>query len=288
VTPSSKFKQDAVIGMAILVVALSLWRLHSRPRLFGKLGSWAETNIFGATTLSLIPGAGGSAAGGEETEPGTNPVAIHPDLVRTNPPITPSNPAPDSTPEVSSNSPLITGPAQTKSRATNAEVVYFAMDDGPSETDTERMARRLREEHAKGGDIQISLSWHNYNDLDLHCAEPGGEEIFYSHTNSITGGELDIDQNYKTPYLLSPVENIFWPAGSRAKKGWYEISVVHYAQHQSPDPTAFLVRVIAQGKTNFIGSRISDNGARKKMPVARLFYDPANPGAAQCQRRAPQ
>src|SRR5580693_319321 len=61
--------KDAVIGMAILVVILALWRLHSRPRTFGQLGVWAQTNIFGATTLSLIPGPGQGGSEGQTLAP---------------------------------------------------------------------------------------------------------------------------------------------------------------------------------------------------------------------------
>ncbi|HTA30211.1 MAG TPA: hypothetical protein VK731_06985, partial [Candidatus Cybelea sp.] len=61
--------KDAVIGMALLVVILALWRLHSRPRTFGALGVWAQTNIFGATTLSLIPGPGQGESEGQALAP---------------------------------------------------------------------------------------------------------------------------------------------------------------------------------------------------------------------------
>src|SRR5277367_5662854 len=80
-TRSPRYMQDAVIGMAILVVVLALWRLHSHPKMFGGLGPWAATNIFGASTLSLIPGAG---QGGGEGQPPLEPLM---------PPITSSNQA---------------------------------------------------------------------------------------------------------------------------------------------------------------------------------------------------
>ena len=48
--------QDAVIAMAIIVVVLALWRLHSHPTQLGSIGPWAATNVFGSVTLSLLPG----------------------------------------------------------------------------------------------------------------------------------------------------------------------------------------------------------------------------------------
>src|SRR5262245_4816214 len=38
---------------------------------------------------------------------------------------------------------------------------------------------RLKAAGAKTGDVQISLIWFNTNDLDLHCVDPSGFEIFY-------------------------------------------------------------------------------------------------------------
>ena len=96
-------------------------------------------------------------------------------------------------------------------------------------SDAATIERRLGEVSAKGGDIQISLSWNNFNDLDLHCIDPTGEEIWFSHPRSTrTGGELDVDQNAHPPYTTTPVENIYWPAGG-APPGLYKIFVVYYA-----------------------------------------------------------
>jgi hypothetical protein len=141
--------------------------------------------------------------------------------------------------------------------------------------------RRLGEVSAKGGDIQISLSWHNYNDLDLHCIDPAGVEIFFGNPRSSrTGGDLDIDQNAHLPYNMSPVENIYWPFGG-APSGLYRISVVYYAPHSETDATAFLVRTVVQGRTNYFRSTIIFTGMREKKSVCNLRYDPANPNPAE-------
>jgi hypothetical protein len=282
--------QDAVIGMAILVVVLALWRLHSRPRFFGGIGPWAETNIFGASTLSLIPRAGQdggenqpllplTASGASSNQAGSG----------TNPPAAPAPPAPGMTGYSSSNGPISTNLMSTNFLNTNGPVTVIAV--APSDLvetppgvassvnvpEAASMERRLGEVNAKGGDIQISLSWRNYNDLDLHCIDPGGEEIFFSNRKSTrTGGELDIDQNAHEPYNTSPVENIYWPSGG-APPGLYQIFVVYYAQHGSADPTAFIVRTVIQGKTNYFRSAISYTGAQERKLICNLRYDPANP-----------
>jgi len=143
------------------------------------------------------------------------------------------------------------------------------------------LERRLGEVSARGGDIQISLSWHNYNDLDLHCLDPGGEEIFFAHRRSLrSGGELDIDQNASPPYNMAPVENIYWPIGA-APSGLYQISVVYYAPHSGTDATAFMVRTVVRGQTNYFSSTISYTGLRERKLICNLRYDPANPNPAQ-------
>ena len=55
--PSTRYKQTAVIVMAIVLVIVVLWRLHTHPKQFGGIGSFVNTNILGPATLSLISGS---------------------------------------------------------------------------------------------------------------------------------------------------------------------------------------------------------------------------------------
>ena len=71
--------------------------------------------------------------------------------------------------------------------------------------DLELIARLTREEHAEsievahqslqygGGDVQITLTWDNTADLDLHVIDPQGERIAYFSPTSTSGGMLDVD-----------------------------------------------------------------------------------------------
>ncbi|MBI5800300.1 MAG: hypothetical protein HZA92_06170 [Verrucomicrobia bacterium] len=110
------------------------------------------------------------------------------------------------------------------------------------------LQKRLQREEAKSGDVQISLMWDNFNDLDLHCADPGGERIFYGHKRSMSAGELDVDMNARTPYSSQPVENIYWPTNG-APEGRYQVWVNHYSLHSPIDETPYTIAIKQGGKT---------------------------------------
>ena len=105
---------------------------------------------------------------------------------------------------------------------------------------------RLEREGAQSSDVQISLMWNNFNDLDLHVVCPSGERIHGGNKKSACGGELDVDANVKAE-TRKPVENVFWEEG-KAPSGTYQVYVHYYRKHKkrrSKDPTKFQVIVNA-------------------------------------------
>lgn len=77
------------------------------------------------------------------------------------------------------------------------------------------MLGRLAEAGAKSGDIQASISWNNYNDIDLWIQYAGpnqqAEGIGWTNPLGSCGGRLDVDRNAHQNFLtLKPVENIFF------------------------------------------------------------------------------
>ena len=106
---------------------------------------------------------------------------------------------------------------------------------------------RLEREGASSSDVQISLMWNNYNDLDLHVVCPSGERIHGGNKTSACGGELDVDANVRAE-TRKPVENVFWEDG-KAPAGKYQVYVHYYKKHKkrrSRDPTKFQV-IVNQG-----------------------------------------
>ena len=134
-----------------------------------------------------------------------------------------------------------------------AEIVENEADELESIKATEEAMKELRSrlerEGAKSSDVQISLMWNNYNDLDLHVVCPSGERIHGGNRESACGGELDVDANVR-PETKKPVENVVWPEG-KAPGGTYKAYVHHYKKHKkrrSRDPTKFKVVCNAGGE----------------------------------------
>lgn len=84
------------------------------------------------------------------------------------------------------------------------------------------------------GDLRCSLSWFNYDDLDLHMFEPKGEHIFFgSKLSRKTGGHLDVDMNAGCGHTRTPVENICYPSRTKMLEGEYELSVNQYSKRET-------------------------------------------------------
>ena len=99
------------------------------------------------------------------------------------------------------------------------------------------------------GDVQITLWWHNTADLDLHVIDPNGEEIYFEHPRSESGGQLDVDANDDCEYATeSPVENIYWPTGG-APKGKYSVGVHYYSECAGEGTASFTVRILVDGSS---------------------------------------
>lgn len=121
--------------------------------------------------------------------------------------------------------------------------------------------RRSTRDRLRSGDIQITLRWHNRNDLDLSCRDPYGEEISWRHPRANSGGELDFDMNADVRVLSADaVENIHWPLYS-SPQGHYRVYVEFYNQHGGPDPTHYEGRLLVNGRVqNFSGESSLGDG----------------------------
>lgn len=98
------------------------------------------------------------------------------------------------------------------------------------------------------GELRVSLSWFNYDDLDLHVREPNGNTIWFREKmNPITGGHLDVDMNAGSGTTRKPVENIIWTNKSRMLEGRYRVMVNNFAKRENTN-IGFAVEIEQNGE----------------------------------------
>jgi hypothetical protein len=97
------------------------------------------------------------------------------------------------------------------------------------------------------GDVQVTLRWDTPVDLDLHVIDPLGEEIYFNHSFSQSGGTLDVDANGGCDND-TPVENVFWPTGG-APFGRYQVFVVFYQDCGYTGANAYALTILVDGQT---------------------------------------
>lgn len=106
--------------------------------------------------------------------------------------------------------------------------------------------------------LRVSLSWFNYDDLDLHCQAPQ-RHIYFGNKSGI----LDVDMNAGSGTTREPVENMAW---NRIPDGTYQFQVNQYSQRET-DKVGFIVEIEYDGKV----TQLSYNKAVKgTIPVATL------------------
>ena len=120
-----------------------------------------------------------------------------------------------------------------------------------------------------GSSIQASLSWDNFNDLDLMVREPNGNLVWFKQKQAPSGGKLDIDANARIDKRTNrPVENITWEPGT-AISGKYELLVGFYARDERvpvDGDTTFTVKLkTANGESVFSDKFSNDKNQQKKL-----------------------
>lgn len=93
------------------------------------------------------------------------------------------------------------------------------------------------------GEVRVSLSWFNYDDLDLHMDCSSGH-LYYGN-RSVAGAKLDVDMNVSSSGgSRNAVENIFW---EKACPGNYRFEVRNYTLRERCD-VGFNIQIEAFGK----------------------------------------
>jgi len=145
------------------------------------------------------------------------------------------------------------------------------------------------------GDVQITLTWDNEADLDLHVYEPNGTHISYENRGpTATQGQLDIDSNAGCVPTASNTENVFWPT-EQSPEGEFTVVVDVWSECGLPPANWRLVVQIAgvgvvidetgQGNATYTFSNGDGAGARlvdSSQPGANMAYTTANTNARTC------
>jgi len=114
------------------------------------------------------------------------------------------------------------------------------------------MQGRLAGAGAKTGDVQISIGWNTFDDIDLHVniMQSTSRRSYVSWISRVglCGGMLDVDMN-ANPFnsVANPVENIFWGIG-RAPHGEYVVSLHSFRSYSPSTNVVLMIKV--DGKTS--------------------------------------
>jgi hypothetical protein len=90
--------------------------------------------------------------------------------------------------------------------------------------------------------LRVSLSWFNYDDLDIHVYEPNGNHIYYGAKQ----GKLDIDMNAGGKRSREAVENITW--SRNIQNGDYRVVVNNFSVREPGTDVGFVIETESDGR----------------------------------------
>ncbi len=127
------------------------------------------------------------------------------------------------------------------------------------------------------GVLRFSIQWNDgnewdRNDLDAHCIEPNGNEIFFCNAFSYyTGGSLDIDIQRPENGKVA-VENITWPSIEDMHPGTYRFFVENYAYRGGQG--GFRAEIEFNGDVHqYDYPNVLRNKERVDVAIVQLFHD---------------
>lgn len=175
--------------------------------------------------------------------------------------------------ELSGNLMSLTAPVHPEPKQLFRWTNDFAWSYGGNVADS--IKERVKKAGGKvEGVMRVSLSWFNYDDLDLHVYEPPGrgmnatrEHIHFRNKIGWTGGRLDVDMNAGHGQTRDAVENVAW--SSKPADGPYRVVVNNFTHRETNDP-GFVVEVESNGRvTHFTYNKAVRN--QQDITVATLY-----------------
>lgn len=124
--------------------------------------------------------------------------------------------------------------------SSGAIIFVVSLDDGTGSPEDPSLGREieipLQIIGVSSGDIQVSITWDSYTDVDLYVRDPSGSVIYYAEKTSPSGGRLDLDSNAACQGPYRQNENVFW-APATAVSGTYDVWVNLWSQCDHVGPT---------------------------------------------------
>ena len=122
------------------------------------------------------------------------------------------------------------------------------------------------------GDFQVSVSWDQPTDLDLHLTTPSGARIFWNN-EEVGNGTLDLDSNPACFIDDINNENITFSNG-QPPAGQYIVEVDYFDNCNIVTPTNFLVTVRANGQIQTFSGRLvpadAESGERRLITTIEI------------------
>lgn len=124
------------------------------------------------------------------------------------------------------------------------------------------------------GEIRVTLTWDNDDDLDLRVTDPAGDTVSWTNSQVPSGGFLDRDDNVDlcgSDPEPGGVENIIWPADPAPPSGQYTVELSHYDDCVPDMPGSYQIDVYIDNEliTSVVGQH--DRGAGAGLVIIDRF-----------------
>lgn len=131
-----------------------------------------------------------------------------------------------------------------------------------------KLSHLSKEINLQGSDLIVAISWNtDRTDIDLHIIEPSGEECYYSHNKTRSGGFItrDVTQGFGPEMYVN----------KKAPQGKYDVLVNYYASDQNKLglKTKVMVRTIRNWGTDKeveTTKTVSLNDQKQKQRIAKI------------------
>ena len=119
------------------------------------------------------------------------------------------------------------------------------------------------------GDVQVTVSWDSDADLDLHVADPNGDEVYFDTDVVASGGVLDLVAGGRCSASGLRNEHVTWSNGT-PPPGLYEVRVTHDDNCDATE-TNYVVSVYNHGTTTTYSGTFTGTGEDADRGTGRVI-----------------